>query len=88
MEFGGVLAWIVFGLIAGFIAKLLMPGRDPGGCILTMLLGVAGAFLGGFLGRVLGIYTPGEPTGLIMAVLGAILILVLHRLLLPRSPGI
>ena len=47
----GILSWIVFGLIAGIIAKLLMPGRDPGGCIITMLLGVAGAFVGGFLYR-------------------------------------
>ena len=47
----GILSWIVFGLIAGVIAKLLMPGRDPGGCIVTMLLGVAGAFVGGFLFR-------------------------------------
>ncbi len=85
MEFNGVLAWIVFGLIAGVIAKLLTPGRDPGGCILTMLLGVVGAFLGGFLGRAVGIYAPGEPAGLLMAVLGAIAILLVHRALLPRS---
>jgi uncharacterized membrane protein YeaQ/YmgE (transglycosylase-associated protein family) len=85
MEFNGVLAWIVFGLIAGALAKLLTPGRDPGGCILTMLLGVVGAFLGGFLGRVLGIYAPGEPVGLLMAVLGAIAILLVHRALMPRS---
>jgi uncharacterized membrane protein YeaQ/YmgE (transglycosylase-associated protein family) len=86
MEFNGILAWIVFGLIAGAVAKLLTPGRDPGGCILTMLLGVVGAFLGGFLGRLFGIYAPGEPVGLIMAVLGAIVILVLHRAL-AGSPG-
>jgi uncharacterized membrane protein YeaQ/YmgE (transglycosylase-associated protein family) len=49
----GIIAWIVFGLIAGIIAKLLMPGRDPGGCIITMLLGIAGAFVGGFLYRLL-----------------------------------
>jgi len=85
MEFNGVLAWIVFGLVAGALAKLLTPGRDPGGCILTMLLGVVGAFLGGFLGRVLGIYAPGQPAGLIMAVLGAIAILLVHRALMPRS---
>ena len=86
MEFNGILAWIIFGLVAGAIAKLLTPGRDPGGCILTMLLGVVGAFLGGFLGRLFGIYAPGEPVGLIMAVLGAIAILVIHRALV-GSPG-
>jgi uncharacterized membrane protein YeaQ/YmgE (transglycosylase-associated protein family) len=86
MEFNGILAWIVFGLVAGVIAKLLTPGRDPGGCLLTMLLGVVGAFLGGFLGRLFGIYAPGEPVGLIMAVLGAIAILVLHRAF-AGSPG-
>ncbi|MGH9324611.1 MAG: GlsB/YeaQ/YmgE family stress response membrane protein [Vicinamibacteria bacterium] len=82
---GGILAWIVFGLIAGVIAKLLMPGSDPGGCIITMLLGVAGALLGGFLGRAIGIYSPGEPAGIIMAVLGAIVILVGYRMVLRPS---
>ena len=85
MTFDGVFAWIVFGLVAGVIAKLLTPGRDPGGCILTMLLGVVGAFLGGFLGRLLGIYGTGEPAGLVMAVLGAIAILLVHRALVPRA---
>ncbi|MGH9335735.1 MAG: GlsB/YeaQ/YmgE family stress response membrane protein [Vicinamibacteria bacterium] len=82
---GGILAWIVFGLIAGVIAKLLMPGSDPGGCIITMLLGVAGALLGGFLGRAIGIYSPGDPAGIIMAVLGAIVILVGYRMVLRPS---
>ena len=75
----GVLGWIVFGLIAGVIAKLLMPGKDPGGFIVTILLGIAGAFLGGFLGRTLGLYSEGEAAGLIMAILGAIILLVLYR---------
>ena len=82
---GGILAWILFGLVAGVIAKLLMPGSDPGGCIVTMLLGVAGALLGGFLGRAMGIYSPGEPAGIIMAVLGAIVILVGYRMVLRPS---
>ena len=75
----GVLGWIVFGLIAGVIAKLLMPGKDPGGFIVTILLGIAGAFLGGFLGRTLGLYSEGEPAGLIMAIVGAIILLALYR---------
>ena len=75
----GVLGWIVFGLIAGVIAKLLMPGKDPGGFIVTILLGVAGAFLGGFLGRTFGLYSEGEPAGLIMAIVGAIVLLALYR---------
>jgi uncharacterized membrane protein YeaQ/YmgE (transglycosylase-associated protein family) len=75
----GILGWIVFGLVVGVIAKLLMPGRDPGGFIVTICLGIAGSVLGGWLGRVLGLYAPGEPAGIIMAVLGAILLLVIYR---------
>lgn len=75
----GVLGWIVFGLIAGVIAKLLMPGKDPGGFIVTILLGIAGAFLGGFLGRTLGLYGEGDAAGLIMAIVGAIILLALYR---------
>jgi uncharacterized membrane protein YeaQ/YmgE (transglycosylase-associated protein family) len=76
----GILGWIVFGLIAGFVAKLLMPGRDPGGFIVTILLGVAGALLGGFIGQALGLYREGEPAGFLMSVVGAILLLVLYRM--------
>lgn len=75
----GILGWIVFGLIVGAIAKLLMPGRDPGGIIVTMVLGIVGALLGGFLGRALGFYNEGEPAGFIMAVLGAIAVLLIYR---------
>jgi uncharacterized membrane protein YeaQ/YmgE (transglycosylase-associated protein family) len=74
-----MLGWILFGLIVGIVAKLLTPGRDPGGFIITILLGVAGALLGGFIGRVLGFYRPGEPAGFLMAVLGSILLLMLYR---------
>lgn len=77
-----MLYWIIMGLIAGAVAKLLMPGKDPGGCIITMLLGVAGALVGGFLGRAIGIYGPGEPAGFVMAVIGAILLLVIYRMTL------
>ncbi|HET9372153.1 MAG TPA: GlsB/YeaQ/YmgE family stress response membrane protein [Vicinamibacterales bacterium] len=75
----GVLGWIIFGLVVGVIAKLMMPGRDPGGFIVTILLGIAGAVVGGFVGRMLGLYQPGEPAGFIMATIGAILLLFLYR---------
>ena len=75
----GVLGWILFGLVAGVIAKLLMPGREPGGFIITILLGIAGAFLGGFLGQMMGLYGEGEPAGLIMSIVGAVLLLALYR---------
>jgi uncharacterized membrane protein YeaQ/YmgE (transglycosylase-associated protein family) len=75
----GILGWIIFGLIVGVIAKLLMPGRDPGGFIVTILLGIVGALLGGFLGRALGFYGPNELAGYTVSVLGAILVLFLYR---------
>jgi uncharacterized membrane protein YeaQ/YmgE (transglycosylase-associated protein family) len=81
----GILSWIVFGLIAGIIAKLLMPGRDPGGCIITMLLGVAGAFVGGFLYRLATgtnvLYFGFDVGSFAIAVLGAVVILALYRLI-------
>ena len=80
----GILSWILFGLVVGVIAKLLMPGRDPGGFIVTILLGIAGALLGGFIGRAMGFYGPGDPAGWIISILGAILLLVLYRLLARR----
>ncbi len=77
----GVLGWILFGLVVGIVAKLLMPGRDPGGLIITTLLGIIGAVIGGFLGRSLGLYGPGEPAGFLMATLGAVVLLFIYRLL-------
>lgn len=74
-----LLGWIVIGLLAGAIAKFIMPGRDPGGCVVTMLLGIAGALLAGFVGRLAGFYQPGQGAGFIAAVLGAITILALYR---------
>lgn len=78
----GILSWIIFGLIAGVIAKLVMPGRDPGGCIVTMLIGIAGAFVGGFL---YGLLT-GQPQfmqfdlgSMILAIIGAVVILAIYR---------
>ena len=79
-----VLGWILFGLIVGVVGKLLMPGRDPGGFILTILLGIAGALLGGFIGQSLGLYQPGEPAGFAMAVIGSIIILLIYRLVVGR----
>ena len=80
----GVLGWMIFGLIVGAIAKLLMPGRDPGGFIVTMLLGIAGAVAGGFLGRVLGWYGPNDGAGFFMSLLGAVLLLWLYRMMVTR----
>jgi uncharacterized membrane protein YeaQ/YmgE (transglycosylase-associated protein family) len=80
-----VLGWIFFGLVVGIIAKLLMPGRDPGGFIVTTLLGVAGALAGGFLGRALGLYGPNQAAGFFMSILGAVLLLFLYRLLSPSA---
>src|ERR671931_61373 len=80
----GVLGWIVFGLIVGVIAKLLMPGRDPGGWIVTILLGIAGALLGGWLGRAVGWYGPNDTAGFLMSVVGALVLLGLYRMLVGR----
>lgn len=84
LEGGNPLTWIIIGLIAGGIAKLLMPGRDPGGCIITILLGIAGAMLAGFLGQQLGLESAMDGAGIIGAVVGAFVILLLYRLLIRR----
>jgi uncharacterized membrane protein YeaQ/YmgE (transglycosylase-associated protein family) len=75
-----ILIWIVFGLVVGIVAKFVMPGRDPGGMIVTIVLGIVGALLGGWIGRALGVYQPGQPAGFIMAVIGAIVVLAVYRL--------
>lgn len=83
------LLWMcIIGLIAGALAKLIMPGKDPGGLLVTMLLGIAGAVIAGFLGRALGWYEPGEGAGLIMSVVGAILLLAIYRMMSRRSTAI
>ena len=79
-----IVALIVSGLIIGVIAKLLMPGRDPGGFIITILLGIAGMFLGGYVGGALGWYKPGQPAGWIVSILGALVLLALYHLLFNR----
>ena len=81
----GIISWILFGLVVGIIAKLLMPGRDPGGFIITILLGIAGALIGGFIGRAMGFYGPDEAAGWIISILGAIVLLALYRMMVrPR----
>jgi uncharacterized membrane protein YeaQ/YmgE (transglycosylase-associated protein family) len=80
-----ILGWIFFGLVVGVVAKLLMPGRDPGGFIVTILLGIAGALVGGWIGRAVGWYQPGDPVGFIMAVLGAIVILAIYHVTVRRA---
>jgi uncharacterized membrane protein YeaQ/YmgE (transglycosylase-associated protein family) len=84
----GILGWIIFGLIVGAIAKLLMPGKDPGGIIVTMLLGIVGAILGGFAGRALGLYGPNDSAGIFMSIFGAIGVLLIYRLLIGRRSTI
>lgn len=78
------LVWIIIGGLAGAIAKFLTPGRDPGGCIVTVLLGIAGALVAGYLGQLLHLYRPGDPVGFVGAIIGAIIILLVYRLLAGR----
>jgi uncharacterized membrane protein YeaQ/YmgE (transglycosylase-associated protein family) len=80
----GILSWILFGLVVGVIAKLMMPGRDPGGFIVTILLGVAGALFGGFIGRAMGFYGDNQGAGWIMSILGAIVLLAIYRMMVRR----
>jgi uncharacterized membrane protein YeaQ/YmgE (transglycosylase-associated protein family) len=82
---GAIIATLVIGLVVGAIAKLLMPGKDPGGCIITILLGIAGAFVAGYLGQVVGWYQPGQPAGFIASVIGAMILLLLYRLLFHKK---
>lgn len=81
----GIIAWILFGLVIGIIAKVLMPGRDPGGFIVTILLGIAGALVGGFAGRAMGFYGEGQSAGWIMSILGAVILLAVYRMMVRRK---
>ena len=74
-----IIGWILFGLVVGIVAKFLMPGRDPGGFVITASLGIVGALVGGFAGRLIGLYREGDPVGFIMAVVGAIVVLAVYR---------
>lgn len=80
-----MIGWIFFGLFVGVAAKLLMPGRDPGGLVATIIIGIAGGLLGGVIGRSLGWYQEGDPVGFLMAVLGAVVLLIGYRRLLKPS---
>ena len=81
----GILWMLIIGLIVGAIAKLLMPGKDPGGFIVTILLGIAGALIAGFAGRALGWYAEGQPAGFIASLVGAILLLLIYRMIKGRT---
>ncbi len=82
------LLWmIVVGLIVGALAKLIMPGRDPGGIIVTILLGIAGSVLAGLIGRAVGWYSAGQPAGFIASIIGAIILLAIYRLIIGRTAG-
>jgi uncharacterized membrane protein YeaQ/YmgE (transglycosylase-associated protein family) len=80
-----VIGWIVFGLVVGILAKLIMPGRDPGGIIVTMLIGIAGSMVGGLIGRAMGFYGPGQAAGYLMSILGAVILLMLYRMMMRRQ---
>lgn len=89
---GDFLWWIVIGLIAGGLGKLIMPGKDPGGCFVTILLGIAGALLAGYVSQVIGLSEPGEQAGfwksIVSATIGAIALLALYRVILKvRNKG-
>jgi uncharacterized membrane protein YeaQ/YmgE (transglycosylase-associated protein family) len=84
MEHYGIIGWIVIGGIAGAIAKLLTPGRDPGGCIITVLLGIAGALIAGWLARATALFGPYWKAGFVAAIVGAIIILLIYRLIARR----
>jgi len=80
-----IIGWIVFGLVVGIVAKFLMPGRDPGGFVVTALIGIVGAIVGGFVGRFIGLYKEGDPVGFVMAVIGAIILLAIYRFTIGRT---
>ena len=80
----GFLGWIFIGLVAGVLGKMIMPGKDPGGFVVTILLGIAGALLAGFLGQAMGYYAEGQPAGWIGATVGALILLIIYRLVMRK----
>ncbi len=78
----GFLGWILIGIVAGVLGKFVMPGKDPGGFVVTILLGIAGALLAGFLGSAIGVYQQGQPAGWVGATVGAIILLIIYRLVM------
>lgn len=83
----GFFGWIIIGIVAGVLGKLIMPGRDPGGFVVTILIGIAGSLLAGFLGQAVGFYQPGQAGGWIGATVGAIILLFLYRLIMRNRTG-
>ena len=81
----GLIGTIIFGLIVGLVAKLLMPGKDPSGFFITVIIGIVGSLIGGFLGRILGLYREGDPAGFIMSVIGAMVLLYVYHLVVNRT---
>lgn len=81
----GLIGTIIFGLIVGLVAKLLMPGKDPSGFFITAIIGIVGSLIGGFLGRILGLYREGDPAGFIMSVIGAMVLLYVYHLVVNRT---
>ena len=81
-----ILWTIIIGLVVGALAKFVMPGKDPGGIIITILLGIVGAFVGTFIGRALGLYASGQSAGWIMSVIGAVIVLAIYRAVAGRRP--
>jgi len=79
-----VILFLIFGLLVGALARLIVPGREPGGWVISMILGVLGSFLGGFLGRALGWYREGEPAGFVMSLLGAVILVVAYHAITRR----
>ena len=71
--------FLLFGLIVGAVARLIVPGREPGGCVISMIIGVVGSFVGGFVGRAIGLYREGEPAGFFMSLLGAVLLVAAYH---------
>lgn len=84
---GSFLGWIILGAVAGVLGKLIMPGKDPGGFVVTIILGIAGALLAGFLGKLLGFYQEGESAGWIAATVGAVVLLFIYRQVKKRQGG-
>ena len=81
----GFIGWIIIGAVAGILGKFIMPGKDPGGFIVTILLGIAGALLAGFLGQAVGFYSAGQGAGWIGATVGAIALLAVYRVIKGRA---
>jgi uncharacterized membrane protein YeaQ/YmgE (transglycosylase-associated protein family) len=79
-----IIGWILFGLVVGIVTKFLMPGRDPGGFVITAILGIVGGIVGGFLGRAMGWYREGDAVGFFMAVIGAVIVLAVYRFTIGR----